>query len=253
MNYKNTLKSIFYYIEPILIFFLRILFPAKNKNYKNIPIIINSYNRLSYIVEITSYLTDRGYKNIYIIDNASTYPPLLDFYKKCPFRIFFLNENVGHLSLWKSGLYKKFIRDYYVYTDPDVIPIKECPEDFLLHFQNTLRKYKEVKKVGFSLKIDDIPDNYAQKRQVIEWESLHYKNKIGNDYYLAPIDTTFALYRPWAWGGVNERYKNLRTEYPYTAKHLPWYEDSANLSDESLFYIKTIKKSTHWSKLNQLV
>ena len=49
---------------------------------KNIPIIINNRNRLTYMKMLISSLEKRGYNNIYIIDNDSTYPPLLDYYSK---------------------------------------------------------------------------------------------------------------------------------------------------------------------------
>lgn len=68
---------------------------------KNIPIIINNRNRLTYMKMLISSLEKRGYNNIYIIDNDSTYPPLLDYYsKECIYPVFYLNKNVGYNALW---------------------------------------------------------------------------------------------------------------------------------------------------------
>ena len=113
---------------------------------------------------------------------------------------------------------------------------------------NTLKKYPKVQKVGFSLKIDDLPDKYEYKKQVIAWEKKFYDNQIDNKLYLARIDTTFALHRPYASISTKGRYKMIRTSYPYTARHLPWYNDSANLSEEETFYINHVEIGTHWSK-----
>ena len=82
---------------------------------KNIPIIINNRNRLTYMKMLISSLEKRGYNNIYIIDNDSTYPPLLDYYsKECIYPVFYLNKNVGYNALWDSGLIRKFRKNYFV-------------------------------------------------------------------------------------------------------------------------------------------
>lgn len=150
--------------------------------------------------------------------------------------------------MWKTDLYKKFIKDYYVYTDPDVVPIEDCPADFLEYFLTILKRNSQIKKIGFGLKIDDLPDHYKHKESVINWEKQYYLNKSkGENLFVAQIDTTFALYRPWAWGGANIRYQHLRTGFPYLARHLPWYEDSSTPGTENLFYINAATASTHWT------
>ena len=50
---------------------------VKRINYKDIPIIINNYNRLEMLTKLIHGLENKGYHNLYIIDNQSTYPPLL--------------------------------------------------------------------------------------------------------------------------------------------------------------------------------
>jgi hypothetical protein len=54
-------------------------------------------------------------------------------------------------------------------------------------------------------------------------------------FYKAPIDTTFAMYRP---GLGHQNGNSLRSAPPYTARHLPWYQDFANLSEEDEYYVK---------------
>ncbi|MFV0237347.1 MAG: hypothetical protein ACK5HU_02270 [Flavobacteriales bacterium] len=137
---------------------------------------------------------------------------------------------------------------YYAYTDSDVSLVDECPVNFMEYFFNLLQKYPDVYKVGFSLKIDDLPECYKDKQKVINWETKFYSVEQEKDVFIAPIDTTFALYRPFSRkGGL----KMLRTNFPYQLRHLPWYIDSENLSEEEKYYIESCTQSTHWTKQNK--
>jgi hypothetical protein len=214
------------------------------QNPKNIPIIINNFNRLGYLSELINWLERAGMTNIIILDNASTYPPLLKYYKTCPHRIIYLGRNAGYMALWESDVFEEFRNDFYVYTDPDVVPTEDCPNDFMDVFLKILAANADVKKVGFSLKIDDLPDFYERKAEVLAMETKYWKRKRSTMAYDAPIDTTFALYRPKAFG--DHRRKALRTFPPYIARHLPWYIDSQNLPEEEIFYKKIASDSNSW-------
>ena len=246
---ENYLKFLFYRIIQSFYYLIELACPSKIKDYKQIPIIINNFNRLDSMKKLIESLEKRGYTNIYIIDNLSTYPPLIEYYKTCRYSVFQLGRNVGWKALWKSGIYKKFRKDFFVYTDSDVVPVDECPDDFLLFFLKTLKKYKLAQKVGFSLKIDDLPDCYAMKKEVILWEQQFFQRKRDEFLYFAPIDTTFALYRPY--GKRRHAFFNVemyRTAFPYMARHLPWYIDSENPDEENLYYITLNHIKTSWSK-----
>lgn len=218
-------------------------------DYKSVPILINNYNRFDKLLILIEGLTSRGYHNIWIIDNGSTYPPLIEWYRTCPYKVLLLNENVGHISIFQTGLYKAFRHSYYAYTDSDLEICPECPDDFMEKFIGLLKRYPRAVKVGFSLKIDDLPDSFAHKKEVVEWESQFWKNEVKPGVYNAPIDTTFAVYKPWFEGGlVRFRDMHLRVGPPYTMRHLPWYVSKDNLSDEDRYYLSTIATSTHWSE-----
>jgi hypothetical protein len=211
-----------------------------------IPIIIINFNRLDCLLKQIKKLESLGLNNIRILDNNSTYPPLLEYYGICPYIIHRLDKNMEFEALWTSGIFEKYYKNqYYVLTDPDVIPDDTCPDDFLVHFYNLLQKYSNLDKVGFSLKIDDLPDYYDKKCKVIDHESQFWKKLVNNDYYDAPIDTTFALYRPNEKGGAELRAG--RTKLPYIAKHLPWYSDSSNPDDETLYYRQQAIFSKNWT------
>jgi len=218
---------------------------------KKIPIIINNRNRLTYLLELIKWLEQNGYINIFIIDNDSTYPPLLEYYSKTKYKIFKLNENIGHLALWKSGIISQFEQDYYVYTDSDIVPIAECPDDVLEFFMLLLRKYKGIEKVGFGLKIDDLPDHYTEKQKVITWEKKFWEKEVEKDVFDAAIDTTFALYRPYT-NGAKWVQNAYRTGGKYVARHLPWYENSLAQTEEQMYYKNTVKfGASHWIPVDE--
>jgi len=218
-------------------------------DWKSVPIIINSFNRLGYLKRQVKYLLDNEYTNIYIIDNNSTYLPLLEFYKESKLNVFYLSDNVGYLALWQSPVFDYFSDEYYVYTDSDVVPDESTPNDFIKVFAALLDKYSFLDKVGFSLKIDDLPEESKLTIAIVEHELKFWVYGIGNAFYFSPIDTTFALYRPNAKGGwwLNSG----RTQQPYVAQHLPWYEDEKSLSEDDSFYYNSTNKSTHWSNYAQ--
>ena len=111
-----------------------------------------------------------------------------------------------------------------------------------------LKKYKYARKIGLSLRIDNLPDHYKLKHKVIEWESKFYKIKNDDGLYLAPIDTTFALYRPRVGLSRSRFVEAYRTDFPYQAEHIPWYNDSLNPSDEEVYYVSHCAQPTAWSK-----
>lgn len=101
-------------------------------------------------------------------------------------------------------------------------------------------------KVGPSLSIDDIPDHFANKAEVIIHEQKFWEQRDG-DKYRAPIDTTFALYRPLSGLNRSRAAEAYRLAPPYSLRHLPWYEDSACPTEEELFYRNACIRPTMWT------
>lgn len=198
------------------------------KTLYEIPIFIISYNRLEPLRQCIERYERDGYKNIYILDNASDDPVLIEYLKRLKYEVYFLEKNWGHHVLWDCGLFDDIIENqYYVLTDPDILPIDECPSDYIEIFYKILQKYPQKTKVGFSLKIDDLPESYIFKYDIIRFESFYWERKLPFEkvIYDAPIDTTFALYRPGKIA-VKKFFDGIRCGYPYIARHLGWYEFS---------------------------
>ena len=238
----NILKLTKYSFRKVYIYCRWKLFGEPLTSFKEVPIIINNFNRLTTLTLLISSLKSRGYNNIYIIDNASTYPPLLKYYEECPYTIFRLKKNIGHKSIWKTGIYKKFWKGFYVYTDSDIVPDENCPDNFIEHFHQIMMRYPLATKVGFGLKLDDLPSSPLQKT-ILEAETRYWKFQVEKDLFRAPIDTTFALYRPFSKTNVNWYMLHFRTAGKYIARHLPWYNDTNNLSNEEEFYLRSCSKN----------
>lgn len=219
-----------------------------------IPIFIISYNRYTVLKRLVDRLSELGQEKIVIIDNKSTYGPLLKYYTEIKdlFDIIYMKGNDGHKVITNLYLDLDFRNRYqlekinFMYTDCDVVPAEECPADFVEKFDEVLKKYK-VEKVGFGLRIDDLPDLFEGKQIVVNWELQFWRSKIrdediGIDLYPAAIDTTFSYRRAGTVPGwTNNSY---RTGTPYVAKHLPWYVDTKNLLEEDQYYIDIIKQSS---------
>lgn len=224
--------------------------PTKKYIYET-PVIINSMNRLSHLKEQLSWLESCGLKNIIIIDNQSTYLPLIEFYDKINYKIIRNQKNMGYLALWFNPIFKSLKNNFYIYTDPDIIACDECPSNFIEYFYESLIGIKSLDKVGFSLNIKNIDKEIDKKFQILKNEKKFWINKYDNsDIYNAPIDTTFALYKPFTYGGY--WLNSGRTNYPYTANHLPWYKTYSDL-DEINFYESNVvsKNSFYQSYRNQ--
>ncbi|HRO42878.1 MAG TPA: hypothetical protein PL009_08590 [Flavipsychrobacter sp.] len=249
---KKYVRPIYYSWLQLRLFYHHLLFNlrhiGKPVRPEDFPIIINNFNRLTSLKKLLSWLEEHGFHNIHILDNRSTYEPLINFYKSCQHKVYFLDKNYGYRALWLSGIYNKIVTDYYIYTDSDIVPIEECPADVLSHFYKILRKRLFVQKVGLSLKIDDLPDSYDKKNEVIDWESQYYNHMVDECFFKANVDTTFALYRPGFTHSANLYWTMYRSAYPYQARHLPWYTNSENPEDEELFYVSSVQQVTHWTK-----
>lgn len=218
-----------------------VLYKGIDRN--KIKCFIVNYNRLILTKNMADYLHNAGV-DVYIIDNDSTYEPLLKYYETTSYNVIRMNSNYGFDVFWKQDIYNKLkIEGRYLLTDPD-LDLSELPKDFLEIFENGLNKYPQFDKCGVSLKIDDLPDTQIN-RDIIEWETKNWKNPLDDLYLKAEVDTTLALYK------VNKHnYNAIRTNLPYCVRHLPWYypNEYEKLPEDEKFYFKNLKRLyTFWS------
>lgn len=210
----------------------------------DIPIFINSRDRLVPLRRLVDWLVAAGYRRIYILDNDSTYPPLLDYYRQLDdnetaVKVLRLKRNLGHKALWLSGILDILhVSTPYVYTDSDVVPSEDCPTDILGELLDTLRKYAFLKKVGLGLKVDDITFFDAEGEQ--EEEKRLYQCRLEDELFFGTIYTTFALYRNIRHYSVEA---SARTIGKNMARHSQWYLDYACLPEDEKYYFDHANES----------
>lgn len=208
--------------------------PEERVFLENVPVFINVRDRLSCLKQLLNWLDRAGHRNITLIDNASTYPPLLRFLDQTHYRTIRLRRNLGNTALWRVKELRSIIaKQWFVYTDPDVVPADSCPLNVVAHLHRLLQQFPFYLKAGLGLRLDDIPDCYHLKRQVINWEQQLIGKEISRDVLEADVDTTFALYRP---GTPFITGPSIRLQGKYSARHLPWYTDSSRPDNEEHYY-----------------
>lgn len=224
---------------------------SRNTDLDRIPIVINNRNRLTMLKGLIDWLVASGMKDIHILDNDSTYGPLLAYYSEIESRhlavIHRLGRNAGPYALWQTSLYRRLRWKYYVYSDSDVLPCSADGIGAMRAFMDLLGKHPWAEKAGFGIRLDDIPDSCPRKSLVLEIEGQYWLEPVGAGAYVAPIDTTFALYRPFRSGG--DGLKAIRTGEPYVVRHLPWYVDPLRKSEEESFYEKNANSYSSYIQL----
>lgn len=179
------------------------------------------------------------------VDNHSDYPPLLEYYYNGPYEVIRLSYNYGHKVITRANICERLkITDRYIVTDPD-LDLTGIPDDFLMILNEGLNRYPQFNKCGFSLEINDLPDS-PEGKFIREVEYRYWVNPLDPIYFNAAIDTTFALYR-----GITKRHflQAIRTNRPYTAKHLSWYyTDFESLPEDEKNYFRTANESASGKK-----
>lgn len=211
---------------------------------------IISFNRLTLLQNLAKELSKKC--DVVIVDNCSTYPPLLEWLDSCEYEVIYMDQNYGHQVCWVQNL----IGDdrYYIVTDHD-LDISGLPDDWLDVLMKGLELFPNVIKSGLSLEINDLPDN-AYANEAKRWESKFWHEQ-KNGYYLADIDTTLAVYdKTRSFGKLpnNRFFSAVRSDRPYTAKHIPWYLTSEKLAadPEEQHYQNSV--TTYWSgKFKELI
>jgi hypothetical protein len=183
---------------------------------------------------------------ILIVDNGSTYEPLLQYYKSQPHEVLYL-DNLGHKAPWTEKVKRRLKTALYVVSDPD-LDLSGTPRDCLAHLAHCLRKFPQAGKIGLGLTFDDVPPQSPYYRHVNTFEKSYWDLPVYENLVRpAAVDTTFAIYDT----SLLHEYRICggRTNVPYTARHLPWsvvtpdaefryYLERANASSSYTWFVK---------------
>jgi hypothetical protein len=200
---------------------------------EDIPVFINNFNRLSAMREMVDWLRSAGTKHITILDNDSTYRPLLDYYDVLPagVDVMYLGRNCGPWAFWDHHLHLSQDTPYVV-TDADLIPADECPKDLIHKMNVLLDRYPKSSKVGPGLLFPGYAKGPGYGDELSE--KKFWTNRCSPEAFFAAIDTTFAMYAEHA--PFCNHSNNLRMDRPYVVKHTPHFFTEENLTEEEKYY-----------------
>lgn len=230
-----------------------------------IPIFIIVKDRIQVLKEsIESYQQIATPYEIVVHDNNSTFPATVQYLKSLEengVKVYRTrggrnkNEELNSVSYSIEDYRKHREFSYYVVTDPD-IALDAVRGDILDVYCYVLERM-DIEVVGPMLRIDDIPDCYPQKQTVLKIHGAKYWGKEPSvlvdgkktyRYVLSTIDTTFGLYRS-SFKFIRKR-EGVRLLSPFSARHLDWYIDPANLLPDHVYYMQSAKFSiNHWGKV----
>jgi len=225
---------------------------------KRIPILIPVFNSVTYLKSMVSQLRRYGFEEIIAIDNASTFPPLLDYLSQSSpdLSVIRLEENKGPHNLFLDPKNLLSLPDHFCITDPDLELNPSLPEDFIYELISLTEKHR-VGKAGLALNISDWSKMRHEKfrigaadYQIWEWEAQFWKNPVGftstgDEVYSAAVDTTFAVYNKRFFDPA-DHLKGIRVGGKYTCRHLPWYKDRIVPAEEEAFY-RASQKFSYYS------
>jgi hypothetical protein len=225
----------------------------------DIPIIIPTFNTPTYLKSMIGQLEERGWTNIIIGDNGSTYQPMLDLLDKL--------SNTYHVVMWGKNMGPRVYTEnkdicsrmpkYFIVTDPDLLFNPSMPAAALNKMRRIVDTYG-VSKAGLAIEIDDPEERkrFFNANQVDLWERNYWSRKIDrlpeiDDLYAAPIDTTFCLYNRDQFlfeidnvdGNMTCNTSAIRIAGRFTCRHMGWWADQPLTEEEHEYY-----KNTHtWS------
>ena len=210
------------------------------------PFVIPVRDRLSYLQELLAALAqDDHVGTIHLCDMGSTWPETVAQLRiwqalNMPrLRVHFLRKNIGARGLFVAPLFRKIVGDRpFFLSDPDVVPEVPCAKACLSVLTSHPRCWA---KVGISLRVDDLPDHYPRKQEVLQWESRFWTHRCGyyddSVVFSADVATTYCLFRSIHHvDGNGNGTPACRIGPPFTAKHLSWYEDPDKLLPDVKHY-----------------
>ena len=213
----------------------------------SIPIYIPTFNNPTYLLNFIKQLEKNDAKNLVVIDNNSTYPPM----KEClsiieqKYKVVRLDQNFGPHYILRNKQFYQSLPELFCLSDPDLEFSTSLPVDFI----NELKIISEVHKVGkvglaLEFSSEDVMHSElfldGQKVGAIEYEQQFWtnnigKNQTGDDLYRTTLDTTFALYNK-TYFDPEDRYTAIRVAGKFTAKHLGSLSNSIVPRSESSYY-----------------
>jgi|LauGreDrversion4_2_1035121.scaffolds.fasta_scaffold260061_2 hypothetical protein len=223
-----------------------------------VPIIIPVFNLCSYADNMVQQLLSRGITSFIVCDNASTYPPMVEYLDKLSTtqRVVRFSENLGPRCFAELPQMLAILPEYFIISDPDLVLNPNLPPDFIDKMKDVINAHN-VSKAGFALDIYDTCHKFFNTAQVHKWEGKNWEIKVPqlsncvlDDIYRAPLDTTFCLFKKsiyfrefFSIGFGITATSSLRIAGRFTCEHMGWWENQPVPKDEMDHY----KNTQRWS------
>ena len=226
---------------------------------ENTPIIIPTFNTVSYLKSMISQLEDRGWTNVIVFDNNSTYQPMIDYLNELTnnYHVVFSDKNLGPRVFTENKTICSLMPKYFIVTDPDLLFNENMPVTAINKMKRIVDMYG-VSKAGLAIDIDSPEERgrFFNAHQVDLWERNYWSRPIEqypekDTLYAAPIDTTFCLYNRDKFlleidnvpGRMTCNTSAIRIAGRFTCRHMGWWAEQPLTEEEYEFY-----KNTHtWS------
>lgn len=218
-----------------------------------IPIIVPVFNLVSYAKFMSAQLDEYGLTSYIICDNNSTYEPMIEFLneqEQLGKRIVRFDKNLGPRIFCETPEFLSILPEYFIITDPDIVFNKNLPKNFINKMKRIIDTYS-VSKAGFAIDIFETRDKFFDGHDVDEWEGKYWTVELNiynekDPIYIAPIDTTFCLYKKSSF--VNELLDKrsgvtgtscVRIAGRFTCEHMGWWKDQPLTQEEKDYYSQT--------------
>jgi hypothetical protein len=177
-------------------------------NVPEFPVVIPTFNNPTYLKKTVDYFSERGFE-IIVLDNASTYPPMLELLfnlsEEDNIFVVALPSNYGPRYFYENKNFYSWLPNHFFATDPDLEFNKNLKKENwleLIEVSRTLGVYKVA--AALTLDIEDSEHELdvlisSMNTTVRKIESGYYENICmvtdqGDTVYIAPTDTTMSLY-----------------------------------------------------------
>lgn len=213
-----------------------------------IPVFINSFEQLTYLRDTVDWFLKNGFSNITVMDQSSTYPPLLAYFASPEFRdhVRLLRfKNIGPRRAVRRAAAMTGFDKPFIFTDPDLeLPAAPDP-NFLTRLLRLGRLYNVV-KVGLALDIYSDRVNAKQpigRFTVFSYYRRFFRNPLETNVYQVGVDTTFFVYVP----KNDPKQEHILSSQPripalrvagdgFLAQHRPWLHNNGMPPNEEDFY-----------------
>ena len=213
-----------------------------------IPLLIPTRDRYTCLIQLLDAVGHCiDFEDVYLVDMASTYPRTVEFLASVSdLGINVLRkDNLGSRGMLRDPDVRKIIGDKpFFLLDPDVVPCHTNRKDWLEHMRRCIDRYKDFDKIGLSLRVDDLPDHYPRKAEVIEWERRFSAKKVNQHLFDAEVGSTFHICR-----GVQHLDRDANAKAGRNARltdcwarHRPWYWNPRQMLPDDAYYLEHAPK-----------